>query len=43
MKAVWKDTILAVSADTVVVDGAHYFPPESLESKHLEASTTRTT
>jgi uncharacterized protein (DUF427 family) len=30
MKAVWKNTILAESDDTVVVEGNHYFPPESL-------------
>ena len=33
MKAVWKDTILAESDDTVVVEGNHYFPPESLRGE----------
>ena len=42
MKAVWKDTILAQSADTVVVEGNHYFPPDSVKQEHLRESSTRT-
>jgi uncharacterized protein (DUF427 family) len=26
MKAIWKDTVIAESDDTVVVEGNHYFP-----------------
>ncbi len=43
MKAIWMGIILAESTDTVVVDGNHYFPPESLDSQAFEASATRTT
>lgn len=43
MKAIWKSTVLAQSEDTVVVDGNHYFPPESLERAHLRDSATRST
>ena len=43
MKAIWKATVLAQSEDTVVVDGTHYFPPESLERVHFEDSATRST
>ena len=43
MKAIWRGTVLAESPDTVIVDGNHYFPPESLDSEHFAASTTRTT
>ena len=43
MKATWKDTVIAESADTVVVEGNHYFPPESVRQEHLTPSTTHTT
>ncbi len=36
MRAVLNDTVLAESDDTVVVEGNHYFPPESLNEEHLE-------
>lgn len=32
MKAVWNDTVIAESSDTVVVEGNHYFPKEALVS-----------
>lgn len=38
MKAIWNGTVLAESNDTVVVDGNHYFPPESLNKAHFEPS-----
>ncbi len=40
MKAIWNDTILAESDDTVVVDGNHYFPRESLKDEYIEESST---
>lgn len=43
MKAVLNDTVLAESDDTVVVEGNHYFPPESLNEDCLQASDHRTT
>ena len=43
MKAVWNDTVLAESDDTVVVEGNHYFPPESLNRDHFKKSDHRTT
>jgi len=30
-KAVWKGAVLAESNDTVLIEGNHYFPPESLD------------
>ena len=30
MRAIWNDTVIAESDDTVVVEGNHYFPPESV-------------
>jgi uncharacterized protein (DUF427 family) len=43
MKAVLEDTILAESDDTVVVEGNHYFPPESVKEDYFEPSDHRTT
>lgn len=42
MKAIWKDTVIAESQDTVVVEGNHYFPAESLNKKLTLPSNTRT-
>jgi uncharacterized protein (DUF427 family) len=42
MKATWKGTVLAESDDTVVVEGNHYFPPESVRREHFRESETHT-
>jgi uncharacterized protein (DUF427 family) len=42
-QAIWNDTILAESDNTVVVEGNHYFPPESINEAHFEPSDQRTT
>lgn len=42
MKAVWKGTTLASSEDTVVVEGNHYFPPESIDERYFRDSETHT-
>ncbi len=38
MRAVWKETTIAESEDTVVIEGNHYFPPEALKMEHLRES-----
>jgi uncharacterized protein (DUF427 family) len=38
MKAIWNNTVLAESDDTEVVEGNHYFPPESIDKDFFEAS-----
>ena len=43
MKAIWKDTVIAESDSTVVVEGNHYFPPASVKKEHLRPSDTHTT
>jgi uncharacterized protein (DUF427 family) len=43
MKVTLNDTVLAESDDTVVVEGNHYFPPESVNTDYLEESDHRTT
>ena len=43
MKATWKNTVLAESDDTVVVENNHYFPTSSLKTGHFKPSQTHTT
>jgi uncharacterized protein (DUF427 family) len=38
MRAIWHDTILAESDDTMVVEGNHYFPAGSLRREHFRSS-----
>lgn len=39
MKATWNGTVIAESNDTVVVEGNHYFPLESVKPEVLRASS----
>jgi uncharacterized protein (DUF427 family) len=43
MKAIWNDTVLAESDDTVVVENNHYFPASSLRREFFQPSQTHTT
>lgn len=43
MKAIWKDQVIAESDDTVLVEGNHYFPAESIKADFFEKSDTHTT
>lgn len=43
MKAIWKDTVLAESDDTVLLEGNHYFPPDALNEDYFEESDHQTT
>ena len=38
MKAIWKDKVIAESDDTVVVEGNHYFPLDSVDGSYLKPS-----
>ena len=40
MKAIWNGVTIAESADTMVVDGNHYFPLLSVRSEYLRESAT---
>ena len=40
MKAIWNGTVIAESEDTVVVEGNHYFPIDSVERSYLVGSST---
>jgi uncharacterized protein (DUF427 family) len=41
-KATWRGTVLAESDRTEVVEGNHYFPPDSVKREHFRPSTTKT-
>jgi uncharacterized protein (DUF427 family) len=42
MKATWNQQVIAESDDTVVVEGNHYFPPDSVKREFLQDSATTT-
>ncbi len=42
MKAIWNNTILAESKNTVEVEGNHYFPNDSINATYFEDSATKT-
>ncbi len=42
MRAIWNGVVVAESDDTVVVEGNHYFPQESLRREFFAESDTRT-
>lgn len=42
MRAMWNGAVLAESEDTVVVEGNHYFPPDSINREFFTPSTTQT-
>jgi len=39
MRAIWNGAVLAESDDTVVIEGNHYFPHESLNDAYFSASS----
>ncbi|MBS2963794.1 DUF427 domain-containing protein [Actinocrinis puniceicyclus] len=43
VRAVWNGKVLAESAETVVVEGNHYFPPAAVHREYFTPSDTHTT
>ena len=43
MKAIWNNTVIAESGETVVVEGNHYFPSGSIDRQYFRDSATHTT
>jgi uncharacterized protein (DUF427 family) len=41
-RATWHGTVLAESDETVVLEGNHYFPPETVRREFLRESPTQT-
>ncbi len=42
MKAIWNGQVIAESEDTLQIEGNHYFPEDSVNSKFLLNSHTHT-
>lgn len=42
MKAYWNNQLLAESNDTIVIEGNHYFPPESINQEFFSKNDTHT-
>jgi uncharacterized protein (DUF427 family) len=42
MKAIWNNTVVAESNDTVLVEGNHYFPQDSLKKEFTSFSNHKT-
>jgi uncharacterized protein (DUF427 family) len=42
MKAIWNNTLIAESDDTVLVEGNHYFPATSLNREFITFSNHKT-
>lgn len=40
VKAVWNDTVIAESDDTIIIEGNHYFPDFSLRKDFIKPSET---
>lgn len=43
MKAIWNDTVIAESQDTIEVEGNQYFPENDVKKDFLKSSTHHTT
>ena len=41
-RALWNETVVAESQDTQIVDGNHYFPPDSLTREYFRESDAQT-
>ncbi|MEM9916819.1 MAG: DUF427 domain-containing protein [Bacteroidota bacterium] len=42
MKAIWNNVVIAESDDTVVVEGNHYFPADSIACEYFQESSLQT-
>lgn len=42
-RALWNGVVIAESDKTVVVEGNHYFPPETVKMAYFQGSDTHTT
>lgn len=43
MKAIWKNTVLAESDQTKMVEDHHYFPPDAINAEYFQQSDSHTT
>jgi len=38
MKAIWNGKVIAESDDTIIIEGNHYFPPDSIKKEYFKSS-----
>lgn len=43
MKAIWNGKVLAESDDTIVIEGNHYFPPDSVNKEFFKETDYHST
>jgi uncharacterized protein (DUF427 family) len=43
MKTIWQDTVIAESDMTIIIEGNHYFPPDSIKTEHFSPSDMQST
>ncbi|WP_185974418.1 DUF427 domain-containing protein [Litoribacter populi] len=43
MKAIWNDTVLAESKETILLENNHYFPAGAVDQKYLKESANTST
>lgn len=43
MKAIWNNTVIAESDDTLIVENNHYFPANSIKNEYFKSTETHTT
>ena len=43
MKAILKDIVIAESDETIIVEGNHYFPPNSINQKYFQSTDHQST
>ena len=41
MKAIWNKQVIAESDDTIIIEGNHYFPVDSMKLEFLKSSDTQ--
>lgn len=42
MKAIWNNEVIAESDNTVVIEGNHYFPADTIKEEYFKTSETNT-
>ena len=42
-KAIWNDTVIAESDQTILVEGNHYFPSDSIKPEYFRETSQHTT
>lgn len=43
MKAIWNETVIAESNETIIIENTHYFPPESIKTVYFKNTKTHST